>query len=211
MNSTFTLRLAAFLVVLCCFLNDASASAGVRGRSTGEDESMNANRGRVLSDSRSSDDVGRAIPSPQRAVVVPAPAPAPRTNDVVEAMIRTGGFQTLIKLLFTAGLVDNLKTTGPFTVFAPSNRALPSGQALADFVVSEPLSDLRAVLSYHVVPGMIRSTDLVEGAVLTTLQGQQLIVSLANGAMVNNARITRADIPADNGIIHTIDNMLMVF
>lgn len=126
-------------------------------------------------------------------------------------MIRRGGFQTLIKLLFTAGLVDDLKTAGPFTVFAPNNRALPSGQALADFVVSEPLSDLRAVLSYHVVPGLILSTDLVDGAQLTTLEGRTLTVSLSNGAMINNARVGFADIEADNGIIHTIDNMLMVF
>jgi len=191
----FSVRAVALLVTVCLlFTNVAAVQGNIR----------------ELDDSSSSDDVGRPV-VPPRNPPLRGTVPQPRSNDVAEVLIRAGGFQTLIKLLFTAGLVDDLKSPGPITVFAPNNQGFPSGQALADFVKSEPLNELRAVLSYHVVPGLYRSTDLVDGMQLTTLQGQALTVSLRNGAMVNNARIVRADMSADNGIIHTIDNMLMVF
>jgi uncharacterized surface protein with fasciclin (FAS1) repeats len=84
---------------------------------------------------------------------------------------------------------------------------------LADFVVSEPLDDLRNVLRYHVVPGRIQSTDLVDGARLTTLAGTEIVISTSAGAKVNNANIvmTQANLVANNGIIHAIDNLLMTF
>jgi uncharacterized surface protein with fasciclin (FAS1) repeats len=96
------------------------------------------------------------------------------------------------------------------TVFAPHNEALPGGDALADFVVSEPLDDLRNVLLYHVVPGRIESTDLVDGARLTTLAGTEIVSSTSAGARVNNANIilSQANLVTNNGVIHAIDNLL---
>jgi uncharacterized surface protein with fasciclin (FAS1) repeats len=98
-------------------------------------------------------------------------------------------------------------------VFAPRNEALPSGDGLADFVVAEPLADLRNVLMYHVVPGMFQSSDLVDGARLTTLAGTEIVFSTSTGAKVNNANISlsQANLVANNGIIHAIDNLLMTF
>jgi uncharacterized surface protein with fasciclin (FAS1) repeats len=90
---------------------------------------------------------------------------------------------------------------------------LPAGDALADFVVAEPLADLRNVLMYHVVPGRIQSSDLVDGARLTTLAGTEIVISTSAGAKVNNANIilSQANLAANNGVIHTIDNLLMTF
>ena len=85
---------------------------------------------------------------------------------------------------------------------------------MADFVVSETLTDLNNVLKYHVVPGRLVSTDLVDGARLTTLAGNDIVISLAGGAAkVNNANIvlSQANVAANNGVIHAIDNLLMNF
>ncbi|CAB9509818.1 beta-induced protein ig-h3 [Seminavis robusta] len=199
------LVLVVSVALLSLFVSTASART-VRKRKLDRDYDRTDN-------SRDSED--RFFPVTPAGASVPVTPPVPETIDVVERMIRKGGFQTLIKLLFTADLVDTLKGPGPFTVFAPTNRALPSGQALEDFVVSEPLSELRNVLAYHVVPGIIRSSDLVDGARLMTVQGTEIVVSIdSTGARVNTANILSGgmrDIQADNGIIHGIDGLLMVY
>ena len=139
------------------------------------------------------------------AVLMP---PTPPVN-IVETAIAAGSFSTLVDLVSTAGLAETLATGGPFTVFAPNDAAFPTGAALTQFKADTSPEDLVSILTYHVVPGIIRSTDLVDGAEVITVEGSELTVSLDGGAMINDANIIAADIEASNGIIHVIDGILM--
>lgn len=136
--------------------------------------------------------------------------PPPVLPDIVETAIAAGNFTTLVDLVVTAGLVETLKGPGPFTVFAPNDQAFPTGQALADFKATTDLGTLAAILTYHVIPGKIMSTDLVDGALVGTVEGANVEISLSPmGAKVNEANIIAADIETSNGVIHIIDNFLM--
>ena len=135
-----------------------------------------------------------------------AAAPA---QDIVDIAVANGSFTTLVAAVQAAGLVDTLKGEGPFTVFAPTDAAfaaLPAG------TVESLLGDIPAltsILTYHVIPGRVMSTDLSEGLMATTVNGQQVTITLANGARVDGANIVMADIEASNGVIHVIDAVIL--
>lgn len=131
------------------------------------------------------------------------------TSDIVDTAIAAGSFTTLAAALGAAGLVETLKGPGPFTVFAPTDDAFA---ALPDGAVDGLLADTAAlakVLTYHVVSGRVMSGDLTDGMTAPTVGGANLTISLADGASVNGASITQADIEASNGVIHVIDTVLM--
>jgi uncharacterized surface protein with fasciclin (FAS1) repeats len=111
-----------------------------------------------------------------------------------------------------AGLVDTLEGDGPFTVFAPTNdafAALPAG-TVENLLKPENKDQLIAVLTYHVVPGAVTSDQLAGQRIdVATVQGQTVAVNGTNGVRVNNARVTQADIIAENGVIHRIDRVLL--
>ena len=129
--------------------------------------------------------------------------------DIVDTAVAAGKFNTLVKAVKAAGLADTLKGDGPFTVFAPTDEAfakLPAG------TVESLLNDkekLAQILTYHVVPGKVMSTDVTTGAV-RTVQGQPLNVMVDNGAVkVNDAQVVQADVTASNGVIHVIDSVVL--
>jgi uncharacterized surface protein with fasciclin (FAS1) repeats len=129
--------------------------------------------------------------------------------DIVDTAISAGQFKTLVKAVQEAGLVDTLKGKGPFTVFAPTDAAfakLPPGTLEA---LLNDKAKLAEVLTYHVVPGKVKSGDIKPGAV-KTVQGQSVQLSTKGGAvMVNDAKVTKADIMASNGVIHIIDTVIV--
>ena len=132
-----------------------------------------------------------------------------RPADLVSVAAEAGTFTTLITAFEAAGLVDTLKGAGPFTVFAPTDEAfdqLPEGAVTA---LLNDLPTLRGVLLYHVVPGTLSAGDIARIKTATTAMGQSITIDAANGALVNNATIVKADIPAVNGVIHVIDRVLM--
>lgn len=134
-------------------------------------------------------------------------------GDIVETARQAGTFNTLVSLLETAGLADTLKGAGPFTVFAPTDDAfakLPAG-ALADLSKPENKDKLKAILSYHVVPGKVMAADVakLDGKTAKTVQGSELPVSTASGVKIGNATVSKADIAASNGVIHVVDTVLM--
>ena len=147
-------------------------------------------------------------PAPTTAAPVDTTTPVV-TADIVDTAVAAGTFTTLVDLVTTAGLVDTLRSPGPFTVFAPTDAAFPSGADLDAFKADTDLDTLISILTYHVVPGTILSTDLVDGAMVTTVEGSNVTISLANGAMVNDANIVTADIETSNGVIHVIDAVLV--
>ena len=110
-----------------------------------------------------------------------------------------------------AGLVDVLKGEGPFTVFAPTDEAfaaLPEG-TVENLLLPENKQQLIAVLTYHVVPGKVMSTDLVDDMMAATVQGSSVTIDLDNGVMVDGATVVAADIEATNGVIHVIDSVIL--
>ena len=110
-----------------------------------------------------------------------------------------------------AGLVETLKGGGPFTVFALTDAAfvaLPAG-TVEDLPKPENKDKLIAILTYHVVPGKVMSTDLSEGLMAATVNGAEVTITLADGAKVNGAVISAADVLATNGVIHVIDSVIL--
>ncbi|MFN4157236.1 MAG: fasciclin domain-containing protein [Gemmobacter sp.] len=144
--------------------------------------------------------------------LISAPAfSAGHGSDIVDTAIGAGSFTTLVAAVQAAGLVDTLKGPGPFTVFAPTDAAfaaLPAG-TVEDLLKPENLAQLTAILTYHVVPGKVMSTDLSEGLMAATVQGSEVTITLDGGAKVDGAMISTADIEASNGVIHVIDSVIM--
>ena len=127
--------------------------------------------------------------------------------DILETAVAAGQFKTLVAAVKAADLVEALKGKGPFTVFAPSDDAfgrLPEG-TVEELLQPNNREKLRAVLTYHVVPGEV----LLGGHSPNTLQGQALAISAWGPFEVNGATVTAADISASNGIIHVIDEVLL--
>lgn len=148
-------------------------------------------------------------------VLVPAsfklePAPeVPAT--VVDIALSSDNFSILVAALQKANLVDALKGTGPFTVFAPTNAAFEKLLKDLNITASELLlqPDLAKVLLYHVVPGNILSTDLSNGLEAATLNGEKIKVDLTSGVKINTSTVTTADLKAGNGVVHVIDTVLV--
>lgn len=134
------------------------------------------------------------------------------THDIVDTAVAAGSFKTLVAAVTAAGLVDTLKSAGPFTVFAPSDDAfakLPAG-TVESLVKPENKAQLTKILMLHVMPGKVLSKDIA-GKKLTpkSAGGEELHVDGTNGVTVNGAHVASADIECTNGVIHVIDAVLM--
>ncbi|WP_308909365.1 fasciclin domain-containing protein [Pseudokordiimonas caeni] len=137
---------------------------------------------------------------------------AAQAADIVDTAVSAGSFNTLVAAVKAAGLVDTLKGDGPFTVFAPTDAAfaaLPAG-TVEDLLKPENKAKLTAILTYHVVPGKVMSTDIA-GKKLSpaTVEGSTVDIDATSGVMVDGANVTTADVVADNGVIHVIDKVIM--
>ena len=131
-----------------------------------------------------------------------------QAKDIVDTAVAAGSFKTLATALGAAGLVDTLKGKGPFTVFAPTDAAFAKiPKADLDALLKDK-AKLTAVLTYHVVAGKVMAADVKAGKV-KTVQGSELTVSTTDGVKVDNAKVVKTDIVADNGVIHVIDTVIM--
>ena len=132
-------------------------------------------------------------------------------KNIVETAIGAGSFTTLVAAVEAAGLVETMTGEGPFTVFAPTDdafAALPAG-TVESLLLPENRDQLVSILTYHVVPGAVMSTDLTNGMTATTVQGGDLTIDLTDGVKVNGATVTAADIEASNGVIHVVDTVIL--
>lgn len=140
-----------------------------------------------------------------------ASAPAAET-DIVETAIAAGQFKTLATALDRAGLVSTLKGQGPYTVFAPTDAAfakLPAG-TVENLLKPENKAQLTAILTYHVVPGRVMAADVVQLKEAETVNGKMVDVNADGGSvMINDAKVTAADVTASNGVIHVIDTVIL--
>ena len=130
-------------------------------------------------------------------------------KDIVDTAVEAGTFETLLAAATAAGLVDTLKSDGPFTVFAPTDEAfaaLPAGTVEG---LLEDIPTLTAILTYHVVPGKVMSGDLSDGMMAATVNGAEITISTMDGVKVDGATVVAADIEASNGVIHVIDQVIL--
>ncbi|MEZ4988126.1 MAG: fasciclin domain-containing protein [Saprospiraceae bacterium] len=140
------------------------------------------------------------------AVLLPPP---PTT--VVDIIVNSPDHNTLEAAVIAAELADDLSGAYHSTVFAPTDAAfaaLPAGTVEA--LLQDPTGDLAQILLYHVVGATALSTDLSDGQTITTLQGDDVTVTInADGVFINGAQVTVADLVADNGVVHVISAVLL--
>ena len=138
--------------------------------------------------------------------------PVAQSKDIVDTAVAAGTFNTLAKALQAAGLVETLKGKGPFTVFAPTDSAfakLPAG-TLESLLKPENKQKLQRILTYHVVPGKVMAADVVKLNQAKAVSGDTIAVAAKGGSVtVDAARVTQADVPASNGVIHVIDAVIL--
>ncbi|GAB3179176.1 fasciclin domain-containing protein [Telluribacter humicola] len=151
------------------------------------------------------------------AVVLGANAQTTTGKDLAGSAALSENHTTLLAALKAAGLADQASSQGPYTVFAPTNSAfsaLPSG-TVDNLLKPENKKMLSGILLYHVVQGSVMSSDLKDGQAVTTIQGDKLTVRMKDGKVMledakgNMATVTTADIKATNGVVHSIDTVLM--
>ncbi|OIP73280.1 MAG: hypothetical protein AUK43_00750 [Oscillatoriales cyanobacterium CG2_30_40_61] len=130
--------------------------------------------------------------------------------DIVDIAVGAGSFTTLVAAVQAAGLVEALKSPGPFTVFAPNDEAfakLPPG-TVQTLVQNPP--QLARILKFHVVSGKLTKADLEKLGSVTSLEGSPIPINCSDGFEVKNATVLAPDIQADNGIIHVIDTVILM-
>jgi uncharacterized surface protein with fasciclin (FAS1) repeats len=139
-----------------------------------------------------------------------ATAEAGPDKDIVDTAVEDGSFATLTQALVAAGLVDTLKGSGPYTVFAPSDEAfdrLPPG-TLQTLLADK--AKLTEVLTYHVVPGRLMAADAAKLSSAKTVLGRSVrITTLGEDVTIDNANVVKSDIAATNGVIHVIDAVIL--
>ncbi len=131
---------------------------------------------------------------------------------IVETAVGAGDFNTLVAAVKAAGLVETLQGDGPYTVFAPTDKAfskLPEG-TVESLLKPENKDKLTSILLYHVVPGKVMAADVVKLHEAETAQGSKVdIKTKGKKVMVDNAKVIKTDIECSNGVIHVIDAVIL--
>ena len=137
---------------------------------------------------------------------------AKHSPDIVDTAVAAGNFKTLAAALKAADLIETLKGKGPFTVFAPTDKAfgkLPKG-TVEELLKPENKEKLTSILTYHVVPGRVMAADVVKLSEAKTVQGSKAKIRVTDGKVyVDEAQVTATDIKAGNGVIHVIDSVIL--
>ena len=137
---------------------------------------------------------------------------AKKKADIVDTAVAAGDFTTLAAALQAGGLVETLKSEGPFTVFAPTDAAfakLPEG-TVESLLLPENRDKLVEILTYHVVPGKVMAADVVKLSSATTANGSDVSIRVENQTVfVNDSTVTATDIEASNGVIHVVDTVIL--
>jgi uncharacterized surface protein with fasciclin (FAS1) repeats len=149
------------------------------------------------------------------AVLTMGTPPGPDTDtadlNITQIAAGTAAVTTLTQLVVKSGLLITLRDGGPFTVFAPVNEAFDALPFETYISVVEDNATLTTVLTLHVVPGVYKSTDLMDldGQTLTTVQGGKLLVEMdGDDIVVGGAKVVAPDIMASNGVVHAVDSVI---
>lgn len=188
------------------FSKDA-AKAGHATTLNGQDVVISTHRGLYVNNARI---IVRDIQATNGVIHIINAVLLPPSMDIVESLASKPEFSTLVTAVKAAGLVDTLKSAGPFTVFAPTNAAfnnLPKGTL--DALLKDPTA-LKNILLYHVIAGKVYSADARNLTSATMANGATVKIHIDDGQLtINNAKVTHADWLATNGIIHVIDAVLI--
>jgi transforming growth factor-beta-induced protein len=132
--------------------------------------------------------------------------------DIVDTAVGAGSFKTLAAALGAAGLVETLKSTGPFTVFAPTDEAfakLPAG-TVESLILPENKEKLTNILKHHVVAGKVMAADVMKLSAAKTVADKSIAITIKDGkVMLDKATVTTADVDCSNGVVHIIDSVLL--
>jgi uncharacterized surface protein with fasciclin (FAS1) repeats len=132
------------------------------------------------------------------------------SQNIVETAVAAGSFKTLVSLVGQAGLAETLATGGTFTVFAPTDAAFARVPKKTLSALAANPDQLKSVLLYHVAKGELRARKVIKRSSIKTLNGARLKVKVRRGSVkVNNARILKANVDASNGVIHSINRVLI--
>ena len=131
------------------------------------------------------------------------------TSDIIDTAISAGNFNTLIEAIKSAELEETLKSSGPFTVFAPSDEAFAKMPEKIRAAIIAHKGAVSELLTYHVVRGEVTAADLAGLDSATSLLGSEINIDITNGVKVEGARVVASDIRPSNGIIHVIDSVLV--
>ena len=183
----------------------------------GQKMKMKSDDKMMRGDNMSADKMGadEMMADPKAGVMVGGAMMLP-SRDIVDNAVLSQDHTTLVSAVKQAGLVETLKSAGPFTVFAPTNAAfakLPPG-TVDQLMLPEGKDKLSRILTYHVVAGALRAADLQDGQTLTTVQGQKLMVMKSNGRVMLKdgtgvtVNITTPDVVSSNGVTHVVDGIL---
>lgn len=134
-----------------------------------------------------------------------------KSKDIVDVAVGAGSFKTLVAAVKAADLVGTLKGDGPFTVFAPTDKAfskLPKG-TLESLLKPENKKKLQDILTYHVVAAKVPASKVTAGKV-AMVNKKHAKISIKNGkVMINKANVVKTDVLASNGVIHVIDQVIL--
>ncbi len=139
-------------------------------------------------------------------------SPVAEAKNIIETAADAGTFTILLAAIRTAGLTETLSAPGPITLFAPTDDAfskLPK-EMLEGLLKPENRERLKTILTYHVVVGKVTSREILGKRLeAATAQGGSLLIDATKGIMVDDAKVVKADIIADNGFIHVIDTVVV--
>jgi uncharacterized surface protein with fasciclin (FAS1) repeats len=136
----------------------------------------------------------------------------PTDSDIVQVAAKNGSFNTLLAAAQAAGLAETLQSSGPFTIFAPTDEAFANlgDKTIASLLLPKNRETLARILKHHVVAGRIYSPEALKAGSAITLAGTRLPIAVTNtGAMIGTANIVATDVDAKNGVIHVIDTVLI--
>lgn len=137
---------------------------------------------------------------------------ATASTNLVQTAEKAGQFKTLLAAVKAADLEATLRDGGPYTVFAPTDEAfakLPAG-TVESLLEPQNKDKLKAILTYHVVPGAVMSTEAVKLKSAKTVNGKELMLDASSGSLkVGSGKVAKADIAASNGVIHVVDTVLL--
>lgn len=151
----------------------------------------------------------RSIAAIASAIALSATWAPAHASDLVETASTGATFKTFLAAARTSGLSDTLKTSGPYTVFAPTDSAFNKLPPDTLHTLMKDKEKLAALVSYHIVPGKITVADVKPGKV-KTVQGEEVTLTSDNGKVtVDNANVIQSDMMADNGVIHEIDTVIL--
>jgi uncharacterized surface protein with fasciclin (FAS1) repeats len=145
----------------------------------------------------------------QPGVTTPATTAVPARPDIVGTALTAGVFTALAGLVLDAGLLETLRSPGPFTVFAPTDGAFAKVPTETLRAVQADKELLTSVLTYHVVPGALALADLTPGQLMTVAGVPLEVTREGDQVFVNGFPVAAGDVTASNGVIHVMGDVLV--